>query len=73
MLAGYGAALLHALDFAVAGTMALEALELARRAGAHTVEARILAVVGFSSAYLDDAGGGVGGDRRGPARGGAHG
>ena len=35
--------------------MALEALELARRAGAHTVQARILAVVGFSSAYLDDA------------------
>jgi DNA-binding CsgD family transcriptional regulator/tetratricopeptide (TPR) repeat protein len=55
VLAGYGAALLHALDFAGARTVALEALELARRAGAHTVEARILAVVGFSSAYLDDA------------------
>ena len=55
VLAGYGAALLHALDFAGARTVALEALELARRAGAHTVQARILAVVGFSSAYLDDA------------------
>ena len=55
MLAGYGATLLHALDFTAARTVALEALELARRAGAHTVEARVLAVLGFSSAFLDDA------------------
>ena len=55
VLAGYGATLLHALDFTAARTVALEALELARRAGAHTVEARVLAVLGFSSAFLDDA------------------
>ncbi len=67
MLAGYGAALLHALDFAGARTVALEALELARAGrGAHG-RGRILAVLGFSSAYLDDAEAGVGGDRRGPA------
>jgi DNA-binding CsgD family transcriptional regulator/tetratricopeptide (TPR) repeat protein len=55
VLAGYGAALLQALDFTAARTVALEALELARGARAHTVEARVLAVVGFSSAFLDDA------------------
>ena len=54
VLAGYSAALLHALDFAGARSVALEALELARAAGADTVEARILAVLGFSSAYLED-------------------
>ena len=54
VLAGYGAALLQALDFAGARTVALEALELARHAEAHTVQARVLAVLGFSSAYLDD-------------------
>ena len=74
VLAGYGAALLHALDFTGARTVALEALELARGAGAHTVEARVLAVLGFSSAYLNDAeagsaaieeaAGGRGADRR---------
>jgi DNA-binding CsgD family transcriptional regulator len=55
VLAGYGAALLHALDFAGARDVALHALELARRGRASTVEARILAVLGFSSAYLADA------------------
>lgn len=55
VLAGYSAALLHALDFAGARSVALAALQLARAAGADTVEARILAVLGFSSAYLDDA------------------
>jgi DNA-binding CsgD family transcriptional regulator/tetratricopeptide (TPR) repeat protein len=55
VLAGYGAALLHALDFTAARSVAREALELARGAGAHTVEARVLAVVGFSSAFLNDA------------------
>jgi DNA-binding CsgD family transcriptional regulator/tetratricopeptide (TPR) repeat protein len=54
VLAGYGAALLHALDFTGARTVALDALELARGAGAHAVQARVLAVLGFSSAYLDD-------------------
>jgi len=54
VLAGYSAALLHALDFAGARTVALQALGLARQARARTVEARILAVLGFSLAYLED-------------------
>ncbi|MGD9528277.1 helix-turn-helix transcriptional regulator [Pseudonocardia sp.] len=54
VLSGYGAALLHAMDFAAARATALEALSLARQAGARTVEARVLAVLGFSLAYLED-------------------
>src|SRR5213078_21236 len=41
--------------FAGAREVALRALALARAAGARTVEARILAVLGFSLAYLKDA------------------
>ncbi len=55
VLAGHSAALLHALEFAGARTVALQALAPARAAGARTVEARILAVLGFSLAYLEDA------------------
>lgn len=54
VLSGYSAALLQAMDFAGARTAALAALTLARSAGASTVEARILAVLGFSQAYLED-------------------
>lgn len=59
VLAGYSAALLHALDFAGARSVAQEALLLARAVGADTVEARVLAVLGFSSAYLEDTEAGV--------------
>ncbi len=54
VLAGYAATLLRALDVERARTVALDALELARRAGMATVEARLLSVLGFSAAYLDD-------------------
>ena len=55
VLAGYAGSLLHALDFAGARTVAFEALDLARQARSSAVEARVLAVLGFSSAYLEDA------------------
>ncbi len=55
VLAGECAALLHALDFAGARTVAVQALTHARAAGLRTVEARILAVLGFSLAYLENA------------------
>lgn len=55
VLAGYSTALLQALDFAGARTVARTALGLARRVAAATIEARVLAVLGFSSAYLEDA------------------
>ncbi len=55
VLSGYGAALLQATDFAGARTVALQALDLARSAGSSTVEAKILAVLGFAQAYLEDA------------------
>jgi DNA-binding CsgD family transcriptional regulator/tetratricopeptide (TPR) repeat protein len=54
VLAAHSAALLHALEFAGARKVALQALALARTAGARTVEARILAVLGFSLAYLEN-------------------
>jgi DNA-binding CsgD family transcriptional regulator/tetratricopeptide (TPR) repeat protein len=55
VLSGYSRALLQAMDFAGARTVAVEALALARNADASTVEARILAVLGFSHAYMEDA------------------
>ena len=55
VLAAHSRASLHAMDFAGARAVALQALALARSAGASTVEARILAVLGFSLAYLEDA------------------
>src|SRR5689334_17675275 len=48
VLAAHSAALLQSLEFAGARTVALRASALARAAGARTVEARILAVLGFS-------------------------
>ena len=55
VLAGYSAALLQAMDFAAARTVASEALVLARSARDSMVEAKILAVLGFSQAYLEDS------------------
>ena len=55
VLAGYSTALLQGLDFAGARSVARKALGLARTAAAVAVEARVLAVLGFSSAYLEDA------------------
>ena len=55
VLAAQSAALLHSLEFAGARTVALQASVLARAAGARTIEARILVVLGFSLAYLEDA------------------
>jgi hypothetical protein len=59
VLSGYGAALSQAMDFAGARTTAAQGLAPARQAGASTVEARILAVLGFSLAYLEDASAGA--------------
>ncbi len=55
VLAAHSAALLQSLEFAGARTVALRASALARAAGARTVEARVLSVLGFSLAYLEDA------------------
>lgn len=55
VLAAHSAALLHSLEFAGARSVALQASTLARAAGARTIEARILVVLGFSLAYLEDA------------------
>ena len=55
VLAAHSAALLHSLEFSGARTVALQASALARAAGARTIEARILVVLGFSLAYLEDA------------------
>lgn len=54
MLAGYAAVLLQEAHFAASRAIAEEALELARRAAARKVEARVLAILGFSLAYLED-------------------
>ncbi len=59
VLAGQSRALLHALEFAGARTVAGEALAAARAAGVRTVEARVLAVLGFSLAYLEDTAAGA--------------
>jgi len=59
VLAGYSTALLQSLDFAGARSVARKALGLARTAAAVAIEARVLAVLGFSSAYLEDAEGGA--------------
>jgi DNA-binding CsgD family transcriptional regulator/tetratricopeptide (TPR) repeat protein len=54
VLSGYSAVLLQAGDFAGARTVAGEALELARASRSRTTEAKVLAVLGFSLAYLED-------------------
>ncbi|MBB6377439.1 DNA-binding CsgD family transcriptional regulator/tetratricopeptide (TPR) repeat protein [Pseudonocardia eucalypti] len=54
VLSGYSVALLQAMDFAGARTAAFAALTPARSAGASTIEAKTLAVLGFSQAYLED-------------------
>ncbi len=54
VLAGYSAALLQSVDFVGAQAVAAEALSLARAASAATVEAKVLATLGFSRAYLED-------------------
>jgi DNA-binding CsgD family transcriptional regulator/tetratricopeptide (TPR) repeat protein len=59
VLAGYGGVLLQCLDFEGARVTALQALALAREVAADAVEARVLAVLAFGSAYLADAEGGV--------------
>ena len=59
VLAAHSAALLQSLEFAGARTVALRASALARAAGARTVEARVLSVLGFSLAYLEDAAAGA--------------
>ncbi|HEY0816929.1 MAG TPA: AAA family ATPase [Pseudonocardia sp.] len=59
VLAAHSGTLLQAMDFAGARTVALRALSLVPRAKATTVEARILAVLGFSLAYLEDAAAGA--------------
>jgi DNA-binding CsgD family transcriptional regulator/tetratricopeptide (TPR) repeat protein len=55
VLGAHSRALLQAMDFAGARSVATQALALARAAGASTAEARILAILGFSLAYLEDA------------------
>ena len=72
VLAAHSAALLQSLEFAGARTVALRASALARAAGARTVEARVLSVLGFSLAYLEDADRGRRRPRRGRGRGGGH-
>nr|MBA3905508.1 LuxR family transcriptional regulator [Pseudonocardiales bacterium] len=59
VLAAHSRTLLHAMDFAGARSVALQALPLARGAQASTVEAGILAVLGFSNAYLENASAGA--------------
>jgi DNA-binding CsgD family transcriptional regulator/tetratricopeptide (TPR) repeat protein len=59
VLAAHSGTLLHAMDFAGARSVALQALALVPRAKATTVEAKILAVLGFSLAYLEDAAAGA--------------
>jgi DNA-binding CsgD family transcriptional regulator len=59
VLAAHSAALMQSLEFSGARRVALRASALARAAGARTVEARVLAVLGFSLAYLEDASAGA--------------
>jgi DNA-binding CsgD family transcriptional regulator/tetratricopeptide (TPR) repeat protein len=59
VLAAHSGTLLHAMDFAGARSVAMRALALVPRTKATTVEARILAVLGFSLAYLEDASAGA--------------
>jgi DNA-binding CsgD family transcriptional regulator/tetratricopeptide (TPR) repeat protein len=54
VLAGHASVLLQSGRFAKAGSVAVRALELSRAAGARTVEAKVLAIYGFSQAYLSD-------------------
>ncbi len=55
VLAGHALALLQLADYAAARDVARQALEPARRVAEPAVLARVLATVGFSSAYLEDA------------------
>src|SRR5258708_7420360 len=54
VLAGRAAVLLQGGEFAAAGSVAGRALQLSRVAGLPSVQARVLAILGFSRAYLAD-------------------
>jgi len=54
VLAGHAAVLLQGGEFAAAGSVARRALRLSRAASLPSVEARVLAILGFSRAYLAD-------------------
>jgi len=54
VLAGHAAVLLQGGEFAAARTVAWRALPLSRAAALPVVEARVLAILGFSLAYLAD-------------------
>ncbi len=59
VLAGHAAALLQLGDYSAARQVAQQALEPARRVAEPRVLARVLATVGSSSAYLEDADAGL--------------
>ncbi len=59
VLAGHAGALLHLADYSAARDVARQALEPARRVAEPAVLARVLATVGSSSAYLEDAAAGL--------------
>ncbi|HWN31145.1 MAG TPA: AAA family ATPase [Pseudonocardia sp.] len=54
VLAGHAAVLLQGGEFAAAGSVARRALQLSRAAALPSVQARVLAILGFSRAYLAD-------------------
>jgi DNA-binding CsgD family transcriptional regulator/tetratricopeptide (TPR) repeat protein len=54
VLAGHAAVLLQGGEFAAAGSVAMRALRLSRSAELPSVQARVLAILGFSRAYLAD-------------------
>ena len=54
VLAGHAAVLLQGGEFAAAGSVAKRALQLSRVASLPSVQARVLAILGFSRAYLAD-------------------
>ncbi|MBV9314998.1 MAG: AAA family ATPase [Pseudonocardia sp.] len=54
VLAGYAIALLQSAQYAAARRVADEALALARSARVRSAEAKVLAILGFSLAYLED-------------------
>jgi DNA-binding CsgD family transcriptional regulator/tetratricopeptide (TPR) repeat protein len=54
VLAGHAAVLLQGGEFVAAGSIARRALQLSRAASLPSVEARVLAILGFSLAYLAD-------------------
>jgi DNA-binding CsgD family transcriptional regulator/tetratricopeptide (TPR) repeat protein len=54
VLAGYAGMLLRSGDFTAAQSIAKQALQLSRTARTQTIEAKVLAILGFSLAYLAD-------------------